>query len=172
MPIKSGLTGAAIAAAIFLFAWNVQGWRYEAQLAELKAQHSLELAARMTDVAHAEALARQIEHELTEAMEVRDRETQEQLEQITITERLAADQRVRDAAKEYATRYRRDVALATAAAEREAADTAIRMFAELLSQSDDLAGIYAAEADRSRVAGLACEAAYEDVRKRGRMRVH
>lgn len=51
----------------------------------------------MTDVAHAEALARQIEHELTEAMEIRDRETQEQLKQISITERSAADQRVRDA---------------------------------------------------------------------------
>lgn len=168
MPIKSGLTGAAIAAAIFLSGWWVQGWRYEAKLAEVKAQHSLELAARMTDVAHAEALARQIEHELTEAMEVRDRETQEQLKQITITERLAADQRVRDAAKEYATRYRRDVALATAAAEREAADTAIRMFAELLSKSDDLAGIYAAEADRRRIAGLTCEASYDSFRLQNR----
>mgnify|MGYP001638431288 CR=1 FL=1 len=118
----------------------------------------------MTDVAHAEALARQIEHELTEAMEIRERETQEQLKQIAITERSAANQRVRDTAKEYADRYRRDVALATAAAEREAADNAIRMFAELLSQTDELAGIYAAEADRSRVTGLACESAYDGSR--------
>ncbi|TGV10784.1 DUF2514 family protein [Alcaligenaceae bacterium 429] len=165
MPIKSGLTGAAIAAAIFLSGWWVQGWRYEARLSDLKAQHSLELAARMTDVAHAEALARQIEHELTEAMEIRDRETQEQLEQIAITERSTADQRVRDAAKEYAARYRRDVALATAAAEREAADTAIRMFTELLGELDGLAEIYAAEADRRRVAGLACEASYDGSRR-------
>lgn len=91
MPIKSRLTGAALAVAIFLSGWWVQGWRYEARLSDLKAQHSLELAARMTDVAHAEALARQIEHELTEAMEIRDRETQEQLEQIAITKRSAAD---------------------------------------------------------------------------------
>ncbi|WHQ44192.1 DUF2514 family protein [Alcaligenes faecalis] len=40
------------------------------------------------------------------------------------------------------------------------------MFAELLSQTDDLAGIYAAEADRRRVAGLACEAAYGEVQGR------
>lgn len=46
------------------------------------------------------------------------------------------------------------------------ADTVIRMFAELLSQTDDLAGIYAAEADRRRVAGLACEAAYADAQGR------
>lgn len=34
------------------------------------------------------------------------------------------------------------------------------MFAELLSQTDDLAGIYAAEADKRRVTGGAGEAAY------------
>ncbi|QFY77839.1 DUF2514 family protein [Alcaligenes faecalis] len=44
----------------------------------------------------------------------------------------------------------------------QAADTALRMFAEMLSQTDGLVGIYAAEADRRRVAGLACEAAYAD----------
>lgn len=40
------------------------------------------------------------------------------------------------------------------------------MFAELLSQTDDLAGIYAAEADRRRVAGQACEAAYANAQGR------
>jgi hypothetical protein len=34
------------------------------------------------------------------------------------------------------------------------------MFAELLGRLDDAAEVYAAEADRRRVAGLACEAAY------------
>ncbi|WP_234354387.1 DUF2514 family protein [Alcaligenes faecalis] len=94
-------------------------------------------------------------------METRDRDTQEKLAQIATAERLAADERVRESAEEYATRYRRDTALASAAAERQAADTAIRMFAELLSQSDDLAGVYAAAADRARIAGLACEHAHE-----------
>lgn len=54
----------------------------------------------------------------------------------------------------------------------QVADTAIRMFAELLSQSDDLAGIYAAETDRRRVAGLACEAAYADVQRRSDIETH
>ncbi|HBQ90922.1 MAG TPA: hypothetical protein DD803_15915 [Alcaligenes faecalis] len=40
------------------------------------------------------------------------------------------------------------------------------MFAELLSQSDDLAGIYAAEADRRRLAGLACESIYSNAQGR------
>lgn len=44
--------------------------------------------------------------------------------------------------------------------EREAADTAIRMFAELLGGLDEMAEVYAAEVDRRRIAGLACERAY------------
>lgn len=51
-------------------------------------------------------------------------------------------------------------------AERQAADTAIRMFTELLGGLDEMAEVYAAEADRRRVVGFACEAAYTDVRSR------
>lgn len=155
MSIKSAITGAAILAALFL---GLQ--MYGA--AQHKKGYDKAQAEYMIAVAHAEGRARQIEHELTQQMEIRDRETQEQLEQVALAERRAADERVRQSAQEYAARYRRDTALASAAAERQAADTAIRMFAELLSQTDDLAGIYAAEADRRRIAGLACEAAYAD----------
>ncbi|MGZ9568762.1 DUF2514 family protein [Alcaligenes nematophilus] len=159
MSIRSAVTGAAILAAIFL---GLQ--MYGA--AQHKKGYDKAQAEYMIAVAHAEGRARQIEHELTQQMEVRDRETQEQLEQVAIAERRAADERVRQSAQEYAARYRRDTALASAAAERQAADTAIRMFAELLSQSDDSAGVYAAEADRRRIAGLACEAAYMDAQGR------
>ena len=62
-----------------------------------------------------------------------------------------------------AARYREAAERASAAAEREAASAAIGMFAELLSQSDGLAEIYAAQADRARIAGLGCEAAYDEV---------
>lgn len=145
--------GAAIAAAL-IFSLHFYGAK----------QHSKGYKQAQTEhaaaVAQAEIKARRIERELTEKMEVLDRETQQKLEQVAIAERSAADERVRSAAEEYAARYRRASALATATAERQAADTAIRMFAELLSQTDDMAGIYAAEADRRRIAGLACEAAY------------
>lgn len=40
----------------------------------------------------------------------------------------------------------------------------IRMYTELLSLSGDLAGIYAAEADRRRIAGLVCETLFAKVR--------
>lgn len=159
MSIRSAVTGAAVLAALFI-GLQIYG------AAQHKKGYGKAQAEYMIAVAHAEGRARQIEHELTEEMEARDRETQEKLVQIALAERRAADERVRKSAEEYAARYRRDTALASAAAERQAADTAIRMFAELLSQTDDLAGIYAAAADRRRVAGLACEAAYTDVQGR------
>ncbi|MGZ9568257.1 DUF2514 family protein [Alcaligenes nematophilus] len=159
MSIKSAITGAAVLAALFL---GLQMYGASQQ----KKGYDKAQAEYLIAVAHAESRARQIEHELTEEMEARDRETLEQLEQVAIAERRAADERVRKSAEEYAARYRRDAALASAAAKRQAADTAIRMFAELLSQTDDLAGIYAAEADRRRVAGLACETAYTDAQGR------
>ncbi|HBQ88642.1 MAG TPA: hypothetical protein DD803_04175 [Alcaligenes faecalis] len=153
MSIKSAITGAAVLAALFLGLQMYGASQHKKGYDKAQAEY-------MIAVAHAEGRARQIEHELTEEMEARDRDTQEKLTQIALAERLAADERVRQSAEEYAARYRRDTALASAAAERQAADTAIRMFAELLGQTDDLAGIYAAEADHRRVAGLACEAAY------------
>ncbi|HBQ90897.1 MAG TPA: hypothetical protein DD803_15780 [Alcaligenes faecalis] len=157
MSIKSAITGAAVLAALFL---GLQMYGS----AQHKKGYDKAQAEYMIAVAHAEGRARQIEHELTQQMEVRDRETLEQLEQVAIAERRAADERVRKSSKEYAARYRRNTALATAAAERQAADTAIRMFAELLGGLDEMAEVYAAEADRRRVAGLACEAAYLKVR--------
>lgn len=39
----------------------------------------------------------------------------------------------------------------------------VRVFAELLSESDTRAGVYAAEADRAYIAGGACEQAYDKV---------
>lgn len=52
----------------------------------------------------------------------------------------------------------------SATAERQAADTALRMVAELLSQTDDWVEVYVTEVDRRRVPGLTCEVAYTVVR--------
>lgn len=156
MSIRSAVVGAAVLAALYA-GLQLYG------SAQHKKGYSQAQAEYMVAVAHAEGRARQIEHKLTEEMEARDRETQEQLEQVAIAERRTADERVRKSAEEYAARYRRDTALASAAAERQAADTAIRMFAELLGGLDGMAEIYAAEADRRRVAGLACEIAYKNI---------
>ncbi|OSZ41372.1 hypothetical protein BVZ31_17945 [Alcaligenes faecalis] len=153
MSIRSAVTGAAVLAALFI-GLQIYG------SAQHKKGYDKAQAEYMIAVAHAEGRARQIEHELTEKMEARDSDTQEKLAQIALAERRAADERVRQSAEEYAARYRRDAALASAAAERQAADTAIRMFTELLGGLDERAEVYAAEADRRRIAGLACESAY------------
>lgn len=159
MSIRSAVTGAAVLAALFLGLQMYGASQHKKGYDKAQAEY-------MIAVAHAEGRARQIERELTQQMEVRDRETLEQLEQVAIAERRAADERVRQSAEEYAARYRRDTAITSAAAERQAADAAIRMFAELLGGLDEAAEVYAAEADRRRVAGLACEAAYADAQER------
>lgn len=157
MSIRSAIAGAVVLAALFI------GLQFYG-VAQHKKGYNQAQTEYMIAVAHAEGRARQIEHELTKEMEVRDRDALEKLAQITIAERRAADERVRKSAEEYAARYRRDTALASAAAERQAADTSIRMFAELLGGLDGMAEVYAAQADRSRIAGLTCEAQYDSSR--------
>ncbi len=156
MSIRSAIAGVAVLTALYAGLLLYGSAQHKKGYSQAQAEY-------MVAFAHAETRARQIEHELTEEMEARDRETQEQLEQVAIAERRAADERVRKSAEEYAARYRRDTTRASAAAERQAADTAIRMFAELLGGIDGMAEVYAAEADRRRVAGLACEIAYKNI---------
>lgn len=46
------------------------------------------------------------------------------------------------------------------------AQNTIRVLAKLLSESEHLAGVYAENADRNRIAGKACERAYNDLAAR------
>ncbi|CAM4137107.1 DUF2514 family protein [Kerstersia similis] len=134
-----------------------------------KAQYERGAAAERTAQAliagQVEADYRRQEQAWRDKFEEQENATQEKLAGVVADERRAADVRVRDTAKSVAARYREAAERATAAAERQAASAAITMFAELLSQFDELAGIYAAQADRARVAGLACEAAYDEIRE-------
>lgn len=147
-----------------LVGWTVQGWRLEARVASAQRDHAQTVAEYSNRAERAQAHARATEQARAAAIEEIQNEADQELAAAISRERAAADVRVRSAADEYATRYRRAAGRAAAAAEREAADAAIRMFAELLSQSDDLAGIYASAADRARIAGLACERAYDTLR--------
>jgi hypothetical protein len=45
------------------------------------------------------------------------------------------------------------------------AQNTIRVLARLLHESEHLAGVYAENADRNRIAGIACEKAYSDLKK-------
>ena len=46
---------------------------------------------------------------------------------------------------------------------RKTTEARIRMFTDMLKESDRLAGVYANQADRSRIAGEACEKSYDEI---------
>lgn len=160
--LAAGAGGAVIAAWAALTA---QGLVYDAHIASLQRDYAESLAEYSQRAERAQAEARATEQARVAAIEVIRNEADKELAEAVGRERAAADIRVRSAADEYAARYRAAASRATAAAERQAADSAIRMFAELLGQSDDLAGIYAAAADRARVAGLTCERVYDAIQR-------
>lgn len=145
-------------------AWQIQSWRYEARIAGLVATHGAVMQGYADAAYAASEQARTEEQRRIAAVEDSTHETDRLLAQVVADERAAADVRVQRTADAAAARYRALAERAATAAEREAASAAIGMFAQLLSRSDDLAGIYAAHADESRVAGLGCERAYEAVR--------
>lgn len=156
----TGIGCALVAAWISLTA---QGWLYDARIAKIERDHAQVLANYSQAAERAQAEARATEQARVAAIEAIRNEADQELAAAIGRERAAADVRVRSAADDYAARYRAAASRASAAAERQAADSAIRMFAELLGQSDDLAAIYAAAVDRARIAGLACERAYDSL---------
>lgn len=92
---------------------------------------------------------------------------QRNIDQVRADASAAADQRVRDAAAKYAGRIAAAEAgrdSCTAAASKAAAESA-RVLADVLAEADRLAGVYAEAADQARVRGMACEAAYDDIRQ-------
>lgn len=159
---------AGVAAVLLLGAgaagWTLRGWQADARIAALVAQHATVMQGYADAAYQASERARTEEQRRIDAVEESAHETDRLLAQAVATERAAADRRVRQLADDYASSYRGMAERATATAEREAASTAIGMFAQLLSRTDDLAGIYAAYADRSQVAGMGCEAAYDAMR--------
>jgi len=148
-----------IAACLAFFAC---GWAVRDHFVQReRAQHD---AARAQALADAMRNARAIEQTLTARMETLQHETEQKLVDVAAAERRAADERVRGIAAAYAARHRAAAADAAAARQCAAAAPAADVLAELLGDLDELAQGYAAEADRRRIAGLACESAYDGVR--------
>lgn len=75
----------------------------------------------------------------------------------------AAYDSLHDSAKAYA---KRAADSSRAAANCKATEEANRVLGSMLKESDRLAGIYARHADENRIAGLACEKSYADLKKR------
>jgi len=137
----------------FVGGWHLRGQRAGREQARLHQQHSAALADALAN-------ARAIEQRLISDLESLHRDTQQQMAAAVDASRRAADERVRDIAAQYATRHRTAARDSAAAGQCQAAATAAGMLAELLGELDTLAEHYAAEADRRRIAGLACESAY------------
>jgi len=82
---------------------------------------------------------------------------------LAAAERTAVDNRLRELAQEYA-RHRPAGTNPTPAASCETERTRAAVLADLLGEADQLAQQFATEADRNRLAGKACESAYEAAR--------
>jgi len=146
-----------LAVGAFLAGYNARSHRAERDLARLHERHAAALNQALADV-------RAIEQRRITDMETLHHDTQTRLEAVADAARRAADERVRDIAADYAARHRASPDDSAASGQCEAAATAADMLARLLGQLDELAEVYAADADRRRIAGAACEAAYERLR--------
>ncbi len=121
-----------------------------------------DLEAR-AEVSAAQQQARDEERRrITEQEKLKD-EADQELAAAVERERRAGDVRVRQAVADYARRHR-PAGDPSAAQSGAAADDPIGVLAVVLGELDDLAGIYAAQADRARIAGLTCERAYRAVK--------
>jgi len=157
MPRLTILAISALLVVAFLTGWHLRGQRAGRELADLTAHHARALADALED-------ARTIEQKRIRDMETLHHETQQQLDAAADAARRAADERVRDIAAQYAARHRPSPDDSAAAGQCEAAANAARVLAQLLGELDALAERYAAEADRRRIIGLACEAGYDNSR--------
>ena len=150
-----GYVAAAVLAGVA--AWVVQGWRYDAKISRLE-------TAQATALANAQDKARKIEQASVAAIEGVVKNADEEIAVV----RAEADAAV-DSAKRLrteVTRLRRaaeNAAVASAGQGQSSADP-IGVLAVVLSELDDRAGEVGRYADRLKVAGLACEKAYDSVR--------
>ena len=151
------LAAVALAAGLLL-GWLANGWRLGEQIAEIRADHAQALA----DV---QSRARKIESGWHAGMMEVQRNAQEKLDAVAADVAAAgsAAERLRERVAELS---RRPAACPGAADGGEAADAARLVLADVLGRIDAAAGELAAYADRARVAGMACEAAYDSLAAR------
>lgn len=141
-------------------AWQLQTWRNEKALATVQRDHAQQMARHAQAAEAAQAAARQEERRRVAAIEEIRHDADLALAAAVQRERDAAAVRLRDALGDYARRHR-PAGSAGAAQPGTTAGDPIGVLAELFGELDALAGVYAAQADRARLAGLTCERAYD-----------
>lgn len=136
--------------------------------AQTKTEFSKQVAAAQELRAEEEAKRRKAEQELRDAQEDHAQEVQAlhlDLDRARAAGRVASE-RLRDAATAAAARARAQCAAATPADLRAATGDTLDVLGRVLAEIDDYAGVVAEFADRSRIAGLACEREYQDAREK------
>ena len=136
-----------------LLGWLANGWRLGEQIAEIRADHAQSLA-------DAQSRVRQIESGWHAGMLEIQRNAREKLDAVAADAAAAgtAAERLRERVAELS---RRPAACPGATGGGEAADPTRLVLADVLGRVDAAAGELAAHADRARVAGMACDAAYD-----------
>ncbi|WP_454752562.1 DUF2514 family protein [Cupriavidus necator] len=155
---------AVLAASLFAAGWAVNGWRKDAEIASIDAGRARERRDQALAQVKAVDDARIEEQRRTAAQtEIANAATKD-------AETARADARAADAV---ADRLRQRVAELVAAGRApgntspagagQAAGDPIGMLADVLSRADQRAGILAEYADAARIAGKACERAYDSL---------
>ena len=159
-----GLRQAAIlllvaAAAGLIIGWIWNGALWGERYAELERDHAQHIAAQQA--ASADVISRTLlrERELHNQFEEHEQNAQAEKERLgrDLADSNAVARRMRERLDDISGRIGADTGTA---AECEAARAASGLLAQLLGEADELAGIFAESADRSRIAGSVCEAAY------------
>jgi len=141
-----------------------QGWRHDAAISAMVATHAQVMQGYADAAYQAQEQARQEEQRRITEMERIRNETDQEVARVRADERAAAERRVQHAAEEFAARNRCTASGTSVAGAGQTGTDPLDLLAELFSRADDRAGELAAIADGSRVAGLACEAAYDTLR--------
>ncbi len=165
MSIRTRLIAAGVCAALgFGAAWMVQGWRYGAEIAGIERDKAQELADRNQAWADRESLARAVEHarqtKIQEVIDVANNQTAQANADAIASAAVANSMRAELAR----LRGRKPASNPAVTGAGPAAADPIGVLAVVLGEIDDRSGILAEYSDKSRIAGLACEAAYDGVR--------
>lgn len=154
--LRSSIPAAILGAVLALW---LAGKHWGAKVANLEAAHAQAQAAALQRV-------RDVEASWAEAVARIEKEAKREVEAL---EAAVADAAVeRDGLRAaLADHRRRTAARSPAACDCSAAGSAADLYAELLGEVADLAGGIAIEADRRRIAGLACERAYDAIQGGG-----
>lgn len=157
---------AAFAAAIFLSCF----WCYQAgRTAEHKEWSAKWMARDLADAQAAIQFAdkqRRIEQQRQGAIDAIQEQAQQDIATAQRNAAIAAaeSKRLQDGIADAITRLQADSGNPGATISSKTRASTSSLLAELFREIDTAAGIYAAEADRARAAGLTCERAYDAVR--------